>query len=289
LNPYTFHISLYDLVFLGTVFVGLTFALQLRFTKRINRAANRFLGLALGAVVLQLVWPALPFSLAIGPLIYFYVLTLTRPGHQFRRQDLVHFSPLLLKWGALLLEIKESGALWQLPVFISVIAYLFAAHKLIERFYQRMKFNAMSDRYRHQFRWLHRFLIGFGGLWLLGIPFNTLSYFHQRDQFGLYAHHPLCLLSAIMMIWIAAASLVRAETTALVPPVSKLSSPTALRQKGSWLKKVMEENLYYQDADSAYDHWRKYWICSPMNYPGSSIRHLEKASMISSMSTASGK
>ena len=42
LNAYTFHISPYGLALLGTIFIGLTFALQLWFTERINRAANRF-------------------------------------------------------------------------------------------------------------------------------------------------------------------------------------------------------------------------------------------------------
>ena len=89
MNPYIFHITLYDLALLGTVFIGLTFAALLGFTKITNRSAGRILGLALFAVVLQLVWilgieigldarfPCwswlpLQFSLALGPLIYFY-------------------------------------------------------------------------------------------------------------------------------------------------------------------------------------------------------------------------
>ena len=53
-------------------------------------------------------WLPLQFSLAIGPLIYFYVLKITRPEYKFHRQDLLHFSPLLLEFGALVLEVKES-------------------------------------------------------------------------------------------------------------------------------------------------------------------------------------
>jgi putative ABC transport system permease protein len=88
LNPYTFHISLYDLAFLGTIFIGLNFTCLLWFAKRINRSANRFLGLALTAIVLWMVkvlgidiglgtyfpcwsWVPLQFSLALGPLIFF--------------------------------------------------------------------------------------------------------------------------------------------------------------------------------------------------------------------------
>jgi hypothetical protein len=56
LHAYTFHINLYDLVFLGTIFIGLNFTPLLWFTKRANQAANRFLALALIAIVLQMVY-----------------------------------------------------------------------------------------------------------------------------------------------------------------------------------------------------------------------------------------
>ncbi len=101
---YTFHINLYDLIFLGAIFIGLAFALLLIFTKRVNQTANRFLGLALGAIVLWMVWMLgiegrldtyfphwswlpLQFSLALGPLLYFYVLKTTRPEYKLRRTD----------------------------------------------------------------------------------------------------------------------------------------------------------------------------------------------------------
>jgi len=88
LNPYTFHINLYDLALLGTIFIGLTFTLLLLFTKRINRAANRFLGLALATIILWMAWLLgidirlvtylphwswlpLQFSLALAPLIFY--------------------------------------------------------------------------------------------------------------------------------------------------------------------------------------------------------------------------
>jgi putative ABC transport system permease protein len=125
LNPYTFHINLYDLAFLGTVFIGLTFALLLWFTKSINRTANRFLALALVTIVLWMArilgidgrlsaymphwsWLPLQFSLALGPLIYFYVLKLTRPEYKFRLKDMLHFSPLLLELGGQVWEVGDS-------------------------------------------------------------------------------------------------------------------------------------------------------------------------------------
>ena len=125
MNTYTFHISLYDAAFFGMLFIGLTIAVFLWFTEKINQAANRFLALAMVTVVLWIArllgidiglsgymphWSRRPlqFSLALGPLIYFYVLKITRPDYKFRWKDLLHFSPLLLELGAQALAIRDS-------------------------------------------------------------------------------------------------------------------------------------------------------------------------------------
>src|ERR1700760_1750336 len=99
--PYIFHFNLYGLALLGAIFTGLTFALQLWFTKRANQAANRFLSLALVVMVLWMVKVLgtnnrlpLQFSLALGPLIFFYVLKLTRPKYKFLLKNLWHFTPV---------------------------------------------------------------------------------------------------------------------------------------------------------------------------------------------------
>ncbi len=283
MDAYTFHITPYDLALLGTIFVGLTFALQLWFAKRTNQTANRFLSLALGTIVLWVVWVLgidlrlttafphwswlpLQFSLALGPLIYFYVLKITRPQYKLRWKDMLHFSPLLAEQGVLVSEINEgvrTGAaiyntltfhyvnpVLQVLAFFSVIIYLHYSFKLIERFYRQLKFNDVSDRYRHELRWLRRSLMGFSLLWLFWIPFTAVNYFYYH-QSGIHAYYALYLLLAIMMIWMAAAAFLKPDVSmpAPAPPVSKLSAPAELKQKGIWLKKTMEANLFYQDTE----------------------------------------
>jgi len=200
LNPYTFHINLYDLAFLGTIFIGLTFALLLGFTKRINRSANRFLALALTVMVLWMVrilaidiWLLLQLSLALGPLIFFYVLKLTQPDYKFSRKDLLQFIPVVLEQVTLL------NPLLQLLTFISVSVYLYASHGLIKRFYGRLKFNG-GDRYRNELRWLHRLLMAFSLLWFLWIPCTAVDYFYYHNQLGIHDYYPLYLLLAVLMI-----------------------------------------------------------------------------------------
>ena len=283
LHAYTFHITTYDLAFLGTIFIGLTFTLLLCFTKRINQAANRFLGVALATIVLWMAWVLgidirlgtyfprwswlpLQYSLALGPLIYFYVLKIIRPEYKFHRKDLLHFSPLLLEQGVLILEVKESiktGAatydthifqylnpVLQLLAFISVITYLYWCHKLIESYYQRLKFND-GDRYRYELRWLHRLLAGFGLLWLLWIPYAAVDYFYYHHQPGIYVYYPLCLLLAVIFTRIAIVVYLRPEVSAPVgaPSFQKPLLPTELKQRGTWLKNAMKADLYYQNPE----------------------------------------
>src|ERR1700753_3891502 len=117
------------------------------------------------------------FSLALGPLLYFYVLKLTQPEFKFRPKDLLHFSPVLLEQIILLFAINKgvqtgssthgAAVFWQpdivlhLLAFISVAVYLYLCHTLIQDFYERLEFNE-GDRSRNELRWLHRLLVIFG-------------------------------------------------------------------------------------------------------------------------------
>lgn len=272
MNAYTFHITPYDLALLGTIFIGLTFTLQLWFVKRADQAANRFLALALLIIVLwsawllgnnmrlgtyfpRWSWLPLRFSLTLGPLIFFYVLKITRPKYQFRPKDLLHFSPLLLEQGVLLLQshtldFQRMSTVLHLAAFISVVMYLYGSFRLIERFYQRLKFNG-GDRYRYELRWLHRLLSIFGLLWLLWIAVTAVDYFYDYHLFDIYGYYPLYLLLAAMMIRMAAAAFFRPE---IEEPgrellVSKPQPSGELRQKGICLKQAMEAGLFYRNDD----------------------------------------
>ena len=193
----------------------------------------------------------LQFSLALGPLIYFYVLKLTRPEYKFSWKDALHFSPVLLQLIAQLFPVKSQlNAPLLLSTIISVIIYLYLSHRLIESFYQRLKFIG-GDRYRTELRWLHRLLVIFGLLWLLRIPYTAVNYFAYHNQLNPATGYPLYLFLTITMIWTGATAFLRPElelpvalSPALKPPAS-----TELKQKGIWLKKAMEANRFYRDAE----------------------------------------
>ncbi|MCR8556410.1 ABC transporter permease [Mucilaginibacter sp. BJC16-A38] len=273
---YTFHITLFDAAFFGALFIGLTFILLLCFSNRENRSANRFLTMALGVAFLWIArilaidihlavfvpfWSRLPmqFSLAFGPLLYFYVLKIARPEYKFGRKDWLHLSPLLLEFVAFALGVRESiitgtetydteilhrlNPVLQLLAFISVISYLFQCHRLIENYYKQLKFNG-GDRYRLELRWLDNLLAGFGLVWLLWIPVAIFSAGLQITCF-------MYLLLFSMMIWMAAKAFLRPEASEINnPPVFlKPTMPAELKQKGAWLKNVVKENRCYEDPE----------------------------------------
>jgi len=274
---------LYDLALTGAIFIGLNFAVQLWFAKRTSQAANRFLALALVVMVMWIArllaidigigayfphWSRLPlqFSLALGPLIFFYVLKIARSAYKFRLKDMLHFSPLLLELGAQAVEteqsIKTGAATYDTPVFrqldpalqllafISVGIYLYASHKQIKRFYSRLKFEG-GDRYRYGLRWLHNILKGFGLLWVLWIPLTMAGYFYYHHPPAGPFYYPLYLLLAVMAIRMAAVACLRPEGSLANdrPLFFKPSTPDELKQKGLWLKRVVKEKRYYQDPD----------------------------------------
>lgn len=252
------------------------------FVKGPARNANRFLSLILVNVALQMLWIIcidirlenyiphwnrlpLQFSLALGPLIFFYVLKITQADYKFHHKDLLHFIPLLLQLGAHALEVEESlrtGAatyhtqtfqqlspVLEVLAFSSVIIYLYASHRLIESFYRRLNFIG-GDRHRMELRWLHNLLTVFAMFWLLWIPFAATDHLYYH-QLNIHVYYPLYLLLAALIIRMAVVAFLRPQAFMPVetPSYPKPSPPAELRQKGIWLKKAMATGLYYLDPE----------------------------------------
>ena len=263
LQQYTFHISVFDAAFFGVVFIILTFSLLLWFTRRTDQSANRFLAIALLVVALWLArlvgivigltayipfWSRIPmqFSLAAGPLLFFYVLKVTRPEYRFNPRNLLHFVPLLLEIGVSILEIRQLSPILKVGAFISFALYLFRCHQLIEDFYKQQKFNG-GDRYRYQLRWLHDFLVMVGLVWSLWLPVAAADHFYPGSH--LYYFEYFFLVS--MTVWGASRSLSRQaiDLTNIARVLLKPPIPGELKEKGSWLKNTVKEKKYYEDPE----------------------------------------
>ena len=218
LNSYIFHISLYNLASLGTLFVGLAFALLLGFAKRPGKAANLFLSLALVVIALK-TGELTPLLLpALGPLLYFYVRQLTCPDRRFSRKDMLHFSSVLL-------------AYW-IPAWLvltSIIVYLYLSHPLIQDFYHRMR-PVLMDRPRFAFRRLERVLL------LLGLC-CALSLFNDT------------LFFTIVFVLIAMAADAMLKPDSGVQQIMQITDRSDAREKSRRLKEAVAVNRLYEDAD----------------------------------------
>ena len=211
-------VSLYDLASLGTLFSGLTLALLLGFSKRVEQKANLFLSLALAVIVLKTGGLTSLLLPALGPLLYFYVRALTNTDRRFRPADTLHFCSLI-------------AAFW-LPawlVLISVIIYLYLSHRLIEDFYKRLR-PVLMDRPRFAFRRLDQALLLLGlvcALSLLGDPFY--------------------LTLAFAAIGIAVGTLLKPDGA--VQLATPITDRYDVREKGWRLKEAVAANRLYEDAD----------------------------------------
>jgi len=244
---WNFSINVYDLLFLATISAGLIFSCLLFFVKRINRKANRFLGLALLVIVLWMVWVLgidvrlgkyfphwswlpLQFSLSVGPLIYWYVKKLIYPEQKFTVLALLHFSPLLFEHRALVAETLESrksgqatyntaafislGPTVQLLALASVLTYLYLSLQILGKYHGELA-DQLSDADQYQYRWLQRLLIGFGCLWMLWMPFTAIDYIFYHYSLGISCYYPLYLLLSVMIVWIGVEAFLRPESVVI--------------------------------------------------------------------------
>lgn len=217
LNPYKLHIGLHDLA-TGTLFSGLTLALLLAFANRPGKAASLFLSSALTVMVLKTGGLTAFFLPSLGPLLYFYVRKLSSPDRRFHRKDLLHFCSLL-------------AAFW-MPAWlalISVIIYLYLAHRLVEDFYRRLR-PVLMDRPRFAFRRLESILLLLGFFCVLSL-FNDIFY----------------LAVAFILIGMAVEAILKPDTDVrLAMPITDRSDA---REKGRRLRETVAANRLFEDAE----------------------------------------
>ncbi|MFT4568521.1 MAG: AraC-like DNA-binding protein [Saprospiraceae bacterium] len=206
-----------EIIALGSLIVLGCFAALVLLTRKDNASPNKFLSIFLLTVSLWLIdsflrlsgiyqqdpdYYFLPiyYSLAFGPLIYFYVRSLTNPHFQFSRKQLWHFTPVLIQ--ALLylfLNLKEySFKRWYwLEVhqpytyriefdgtFLSLAIYLYGSIQLIKSYQRRLEDN-YSDTHKIRLHWLRGLLIILFILciaWFVEVIFR--DYYHNYYQFN---------------------------------------------------------------------------------------------------------
>jgi len=162
------------------------------------------------------------FLLAIGPLVYFYIKSITQPYFKFRKIDFLHFVPALVffiyKICIYLYDAQQpnfdevqngwflSNVHWQYVSFwlsplkdISYLGYSLYATWLYFK-YRKNIIHFFSNTYNVELNWLRTFLFLFIGLFLFHIiiGITDYSFFENHWKQRWWGH----LLGALIMLYI---------------------------------------------------------------------------------------
>ncbi len=285
---YELPLNLYNLVIIASVFIGLSFGLLLLFTKRINQSANRYLGGLALIIVFWNIWVLsldlnifryfpkfylipLNFSLAVGPLFYWYVKKMTTPEWSFTQKDSLHFLPLLFELFVHLIICQEALTkgilatdtnafstfipLAQLFAIISILVYCYFALSLIRKYHIWLKANYSNDD-KYNLRWLYRLTIIFAVLWFMLVPYTLVDYVFFDFNLGIQDYYPIYILLSLITLWISIEAFLKPEIVFVdhieankVPPKEKPKPNQEILEQAMWLQQEMERNLYYLDSE----------------------------------------
>lgn len=206
-------------VFLVAVIAQAVFAAGLLGLARANPLPNRFLALLMLAIALWLLdgffraaniygqnpnWYFAPiyYSLAFGPLLYFYVRSLVNHGFRWRRAYWWHFGPVLVQAGLYgwlrLQDYDTRNWFWQtvhrpytyrvefIGTFLSLAVYLALSLRLLRQ-YRRWLVDNFSEVSQLRLRWLRTLLLAVAvvsGQWLVEVVLRELFGIYYRFDFS---------------------------------------------------------------------------------------------------------
>ncbi len=286
---YELDLNLHNVVIIASVFIGLVFGLLLIFTKRINQKANRYLGGLALIIVFWNVWVLsldldifryfpkfylipVNFSLALGPLLYFYIKKMTRPTWSFATKDGVHFLPLVFELVVHVILCQEAVAkgvlatdttafytlipVVQLLAIISILVYCYHGLSLIRKYHSWLKANYSNDD-KYNLRWLYRLTIIFAVFWFMLVPYTLVDYLFFGFNLGIRDYYPIYILLSAMTLWISIEAFLKPEIVFVDPiqeekttAVDEKPKPTQeALDKAAWLQQEMERNLFYLDSE----------------------------------------
>ncbi len=255
-------------VLLLAVVAQALFAAGLLWWAPANRPPNRFLALLMLSIALWLLdgffrvagvygqnanWYFVPiyYSLAFGPLLYFYVRSLTNHEFRFRRRHWVHFTPVLVQaglyWWLRTQPYEVRNWFWQtvhqpytyrvefVGTWVSLTVYLGLSLRLLGQ-YRRWLVENFSEVSELRLRWLRALLVAVAVVsaqWLLELVL--------REFFGLYYRYDYSteLLGGVVFLIgvvglrqadMQAVNFAPEETKETPAPSAAPPAPTALQQ-----------------------------------------------------------
>jgi len=280
--------NLLNIVLLVCIIQGTIMGIRIFFKKEGNQIANRFLGLFVACISLELTH--LFFSLAgifgqnpdlymmpiyssfaFGPLLYWYVHSLTKPDIPFSwRKHGWHFIPVLIQFifycilGASSYETKnwfwgEYHSSYTYPFennfkMVSFFAYLIAALWMVRQYQQQIK-ETYASLDKVTLQWLYRLLIILFIVYVINYAES-----HIHEYFDYHPFHVANWLPAVTVYWLGWTVLMRnpLERAELLPQEEviidtksaaiesvKLLDETTLHSTAKDLTEKMETEKWY--------------------------------------------
>jgi AraC-like DNA-binding protein len=244
-------------VALFAVIAQALFAAGLLATAPFNRVSNRFLALLMGAIALwvldgffrvsglygqsaELYFSPIYYSLAFGPLLYFYVRSLVNHGFRWRARYWGHFGPVLLQaglyWWLRFQPYAVRNDFWQqvhrpytyrlefIGTWLSLMAYLLLSLRLLRQYGRWLEDN-FSEVSRLRLRWL-RWLL----LLLAAVSGQWLAELVLREFFGVYYRYDYSTeLLGVVVFVIGVVGLRQADMRAVhfAPEQAEAAEPVA--------------------------------------------------------------
>ena len=313
-------ISPLDLLILLGSLQGFILATLLWTNAKGRRLSNRLLAVLIGLLALMslavgvpvanrwvsLALDVLPFFMAmpLGPLIYFYVQSVSKPNFRLGKKERLQFLPVLLDWGAPLvswtffagffLEFwpREDGPSWgavmneyntyvDIPRWLSVTTYLFLTARFLHR-QQRTTTNSVTDEQRGTMRWLRQFVrvfLVFQGIWLIHlVPYIIPSFRGPLlDRFGWY---PIYIPIAVLIYWLGFKGYLHTRTIGLTRPIPKVPgselSEEIVKQAIHLLTDAMTNECLFLDSELTVEKLGQRTRLAPKTISAVLNQHLHK-------------
>ncbi|MEM1217545.1 MAG: helix-turn-helix domain-containing protein [Bacteroidota bacterium] len=256
-------------ILLFTLIVQGVFAALLLGMKRENRQANRYLA---GLIFLLSLWIIDPFfrqagvyeqnpnyyflpifwSFGFGPLIYFYVRSLTEYDFKFRGAQFLHFIPALLQGSFyIFLQTQDYAfrrAFWfeyHQPLtydlelvlsFVSLLLYLVLSGRLIRAYRQRIE-NHFSNLHRITLRWL--------GALVLVLSFLTIFWIIEavaRFYLAYYPDTPFSIVTiSIAILFLGGGGILQKDLLGTIQAVNQVKEKEATSEEKSISSALLEQ------------------------------------------------
>ena len=313
-------ISPFDLLILLGSLQGFIVSALLWTNTKGRRLSNRLLAVLIGLLALMslgvgipivngwvsLALDVLPFFMVmpIGPLIYFYVQSVSNSDFQLRKKERLQFLPVLLDWGAPLiiwtffagfflgLWPRQDGPWWgavmneyntyvDIPRWISTTAYLFLTARFLHR-QHRTATNSVTNEQRDTMRWLRQFVrafLVFQCIWLLHLVPYIIPAFRgpMLDLFGWY---PIYIPLAVLIYWLGFKGYLHTRTdtainTAPKPIGSELAEET-ISQVTQLLTNAMTTERLFLDPELTVEKVGQHTGLPPKTISAVLNQHLRK-------------